>query len=99
MALMILDGCVWCWLCLEVCPTEAISIREKDLVYVIDPERCTECVGFYDEPQCVAVCPIDGIVPDPARVETREELLAKKERLLAAGAGSVDEWEASLVGC
>ncbi len=84
MAFMIKDGCVLCWMCVEVCPTEAISILEKGLVFTIDPERCNECVGFYDEPQCLAVCPIDGIVLDPAHVESREELLARKKRLYPA---------------
>jgi len=48
---------------------------------VIEPEKCTECVGFYDEPQCIAACPVECIVPDPARRESPEELLAKKARL------------------
>ena len=99
MALMIKDGCVLCWICLEVCPTEAISIRENTLLFAIDPDRCNECVGFYDEPQCVAVCPIEGIVPDPDHVESREELLAKKERLYPARARSKAEGGGCLVGC
>ncbi len=98
MALMIKDGCVLCWICLEVCPTEAISIRGTDLVFTIDPERCNECVGFYDEPQCVAVCPIDGIAPDPDHVESREELLAKKDRLCPAWDRPKTDGGASLVG-
>ena len=95
---MITGECVWCWALLEVCPTEAISLREDDLVYIIDPTGCTECVGFYDEPQCVAVCPIEGIVPDPDHVESREELLAKKERLYPAEAKSEAEGGGCLVG-
>lgn len=46
-------------------------------VYEIDPERCTECVGHYDNPTCVAVCPIDCVKPDPDNRETEEELLDK----------------------
>lgn len=49
--------------------------------YYIVPDKCTECVGFHEEPQCAAVCPVDCCVPDPDRPETKEELLLKKERL------------------
>lgn len=79
MALMITEECTSCAACVEDCPNQAIS--EGDPVYVIDPDKCTECVGFYDEPQCIAVCPIECIVPDPAHQEGRDDLLAKKERL------------------
>ena len=82
MALMITDECTSCGACIEDCPNEAIS--EGDTVYIIDAEKCTECVGFFDEPQCVGVCPVECIVPDPAHVETREQLEAKKERLHVA---------------
>ena len=50
---------------------------EMDLYY-ISPEKCTECVGFHDEPQCAAVCPVDCCVDDPGHRETEEALLAKK---------------------
>jgi ferredoxin len=50
-------------------------------VYYIVPDKCTECIGFHEEPQCAAVCPVDCCVPDPDRVETEEQLLDKKERL------------------
>lgn len=50
-------------------------------VYYIVEDKCTECVGFHEEPQCAAVCPVDCCVPDPDVVETEEQLLAKKERL------------------
>jgi ferredoxin len=46
-------------------------------IYVIDPKRCTECVGHFDEPQCVQVCPVDCIPKDPAQVETTETLWMK----------------------
>jgi ferredoxin len=49
--------------------------------FSIVPDKCTECVGFHDEPQCAAVCPVDCCVPDPNHVESKEELLAKKEKL------------------
>jgi len=79
MALIITEECTSCGACVEDCPNQAIS--EGDPVYVIDAEKCTECAGFFDEPQCVAVCPVECIVPDPAHQETKEELLAKKARL------------------
>ena len=79
MALMITDECTSCGACVEDCPNEAIT--EGELVYVVDAEKCTECAGFYDEPQCVSVCPVECIVPDPAHQESKEELLAKKTRL------------------
>jgi ferredoxin len=79
MALMITEDCINCNACVEECPNDAISDGES--IYVIDSDLCTECVGFFDEPQCVSVCPVDGtIVPDPDHQETKEELLAKKEK-------------------
>lgn len=50
----------------------------NDEVYYIVPDKCTECRGFHDEPQCAAVCPVDCCIPDDDCVETEEELLAKK---------------------
>ncbi len=79
MALKITDECIACGACVAECPNEAIS--EGDPIYVINPDICTECVGFYDEPQCVLVCPVDAIIPDPAHVESKEELLEKKKRI------------------
>jgi ferredoxin len=49
--------------------------------YYITPDKCTECVGFHEEPQCAAVCPVDCCVPDPERRESNDLLLARKERL------------------
>jgi ferredoxin len=49
--------------------------------YYIVPDKCTECVGFHEEPQCAAVCPVDCCVPDPERVESKELLLDRKARL------------------
>ncbi len=79
MALMILDDCTSCGACEADCPNEAVS--EGDDHYLIDSDRCTECVGFHDEPQCASVCPIECIVPDDTHRESREELLEKKNRL------------------
>lgn len=83
MALMIVtDNCTGCDACLPECPNEAIVQRKG--TYFIEWEKCTECVGFYDEPQCTAVCPIDETcIPDPDHPESREELMAKKKRLHA----------------
>lgn len=53
----------------------------SDEVYYIVPDKCTECVGFHEEPQCAAVCPVDCCVPDPDRPESEEVLLEKKSRL------------------
>jgi ferredoxin len=58
MAYMIVgEQCTSCSACEPECPNEAIY--EKGKVFVIDPEKCTECIGHHDEPQCVAVCPVD----------------------------------------
>ena len=62
MALKILASCINCDMCEPECPNQAIALGEE--VYEIDPDRCTECLGHYDEPTCVKVCPIDCVVPD-----------------------------------
>ena len=79
MALMIIDTCTACDACPSVCPNEAIAIG--DPVYVIDPAKCTECVGAHDEPQCKLVCPADCIVPNPDAEETPEQLQEKYNSL------------------
>ena len=81
MALVITEECFNCDVCEPECPTEAIS--QGDDHYVINPSLCTECVGFFDEPQCVSVCPVECIQPDPAHPETKEQLQAKFNRLNA----------------
>lgn len=53
----------------------------SDDLYFIVADKCTECVGFHEEPQCAAVCPVDCCVPDEDNVDTNEELLARKESL------------------
>ena len=75
MALMINELCTACDACEPVCPNKAIT--PGDSIYVIDPMKCTECVGAEDEPQCQLVCPADCIFPDPTHLESREELQAK----------------------
>lgn len=79
MALKITDACICCDVCVLECPNEAISLGEE--IYVIDPERCTECVGHYATSQCVEVCPVDCIIPDPDRREDRATLYQKYLRL------------------
>jgi ferredoxin len=79
MALLINDDCTACDACVAPCPNSAISVGSP--IYVIDPAKCTECVGANDEPQCIDVCPADCIVPDPKHSETREQLQAKYEGL------------------
>lgn len=76
MAMLINEECIACAACEPECPNEAITAA--DPIYVVDPDKCTECVGAADTPQCVEACPIDDcIVHDPARVETPEQLQAK----------------------
>ena len=84
MALIITDECINCDVCEPECPNEAIS--QGDEYYVIDPSKCTECVGHYDEPQCVQVCPVDCIPKNPDVVETHEQLMVKYEKLTGKAA-------------
>ena len=53
----------------------------SDDLYYISPDKCTECKGFHDEPQCAAVCPVDCCIDDPDHEETEEVLLARQNRL------------------
>jgi len=90
MALKIIDTCINCGVCEPECPNKSIygagtewELFEKtheplsnDFYYIV-PEKCTECVGFHDEPQCVAVCPVDACVLDEKYPETKDQLLAK----------------------
>lgn len=75
MALKILDTCVNCDVCEPVCPNQAIAMGPA--IYEIAPQRCTECVGHFDAPQCVEVCPVECIIVDPGHAESREQLMAK----------------------
>jgi ferredoxin len=84
MALMITDECINCDVCEPECPNQAISMGAE--IYQIDPDRCTECVGHFPEPQCVAICPVACIPLNPERVETRETLMQKYLRLTGAPA-------------
>ena len=84
MALMITDECINCDVCESECPNGAISQGEE--IYEIDPNKCTECVGHYDTPQCVEVCPVDCIVLNPERAEDKDQLQQKFLKLTAAKA-------------
>ena len=94
MALLITDECISCGACLPECPNEAIFETRSDAetkgnhvgdgqgvgdnIYVITHDRCTECVGHFDEPQCAAVCPVDNCcIADPVYPETTDVLLEK----------------------
>ncbi|TVL51806.1 ferredoxin [Shewanella algae] len=79
MALIIDDSCINCDMCEPECPNQAITMGEE--IYEIDPTRCTECVGHYDNPTCVSVCPIDCIDKDLEHQETQDELLVKYAQL------------------
>ncbi len=82
MSLMITDECINCDVCEPECPNGAISQGEE--IYVIDPGLCTECVGHFDTPQCVQVCPVECIPHDPDNIESQDELLEKYQRLTGA---------------
>jgi ferredoxin len=75
MALLITQDCTACDACRPACPNEAIAAA--DPIFVIDPLRCTECVGAHDEPQCKLVCPADCIVPNPDWPESHDQLHQK----------------------
>lgn len=79
MAFMINEECINCGACEPECPNQAITAGDD--IYVIDFERCTECVGHFDEQQCAEVCPVDACVPDPDHEESREDLEAKFKKL------------------
>ena len=81
MALWITDECINCDVCEPECPNQAIHMGVE--IYEIDASRCTECVGHFDEPQCVQVCPVSCIPVNPDHVETPAQLLAKYQHLQA----------------
>ena len=83
MALIITDDCINCAVCEPECPNEAIFEGEE--IYEIDSDRCTECVGHFDEPQCQLVCPVDCIPLDPDRPESKEVLMEKYQSLTGQG--------------
>ncbi|MGH8173651.1 MAG: YfhL family 4Fe-4S dicluster ferredoxin [Rhodanobacteraceae bacterium] len=80
MSLKITDLCVNCDVCEPVCPNKAIAQGPE--IYEIAPDLCTECIGHYDTPQCVDVCPVECIILDPQYAESRDELFAKYTHLV-----------------
>lgn len=81
MALKITELCVNCDVCEPVCPNKAISLGTE--IYEIAPSLCTECVGHYDTPQCIEVCPVDCIIPNPDHAEDKDQLQQKFLKLTA----------------
>ncbi len=73
------EECSSCGACETECPNEAIS--ESESSYVINADLCTECVGFFPEAQCAGTCPTDSIKPDPAQMESKDQLLAKFKKI------------------
>jgi ferredoxin len=96
MATVITSECINCGACEPECPNTAIyqggvewlgtdgatmhPAISNDIFYIV-PEKCTECVGFYDQEACAKVCPVDCCVPDPARPETEAVLLQRARAL------------------
>ncbi len=76
---MITVECINCGACEPECPNQAISQGED--IFVIDPQLCTECVGFHEQEACAAVCPVDCCIPDPNIVESEEVLYERARRL------------------
>lgn len=79
MSLFIHDECINCDVCEPECPNNAIS--QGDEIYEIDPNLCTECVGHFNEPQCIEVCPVDCIIKDPDNEESEAQLKLKYSKL------------------
>lgn len=79
MATHITADCINCGACEPECPNGAIT--QGDRIYVIDPNLCTECVGFDDHEACQAVCPVECCLPDPERVESEEVLIERAVHL------------------
>lgn len=75
MAYKITEECISCGACEPECPN--LAITEGETIYVIDPDKCTECVGSFESSRCAEVCPVDACVSDPDYEESREQLLEK----------------------
>lgn len=82
MALKITEECINCDVCEPVCPN--LAIYQGELIYEINPDKCTECEGHFDEPQCIVVCPVDCIIKDPENEESKVQLLDKYKKLTAS---------------
>ena len=80
MALKITDDCINCDVCTPECPNDAIYMGPE--IFEIDPAKCSECVGHFEESQCVVVCPVECIIPHPEHREDRKTLELKYRRLV-----------------
>jgi ferredoxin len=94
MSTVITEECINCGACEPECPNTAIyqggvewelngathAAIATDIFYIV-PEKCTECVGFFDQEQCAAVCPVDCCIPDPDIPEAEEQLIARARAL------------------
>jgi ferredoxin len=94
MATVITEECINCGACEPECPNTAIyaggaqwelngtmqDALSNDLYYIV-PEKCTECVGHFDQEQCAAVCPVDCCIPDPNHPEAENQLFEKAKKL------------------
>lgn len=74
MAYQILEECINCHACASECPNDAIS--QSDTIFLIDAGLCTECADYFDEPQCVAICPVNCIVQIQNNQETDNNMLS-----------------------
>jgi ferredoxin len=81
MALHITDECINCDVCEPECPNKAIYQGIE--IYEINPDLCTECVGHFDTPQCVEVCPVDCIPVNPEYMETQDQLMQKYKKIVS----------------
>ena len=79
MAFKISDECISCGACEPECPNQAIT--EGETTYVINPDKCTECIGSYASSRCAEICPVDACAADPALKESKDQLLAKWRKL------------------
>ncbi len=80
MSLTITDDCINCDICEPECPNEAIY--QGEFIYEIEPSKCTECVGHFDNPQCQEVCPVECIIIDANNKETKQQLMLKYQALM-----------------
>lgn len=79
MAYKITADCISCGACEPECPNAAIS--EGDSIYIINPDRCTECIGHFEASRCADVCPVEACVADPAHKESKDQLIAKFKKV------------------
>jgi ferredoxin len=84
MAYKITEECIACGACKPECKNGAIKEGETyygEIIYVINPDRCTECAGWFKSPRCAGVCPVFCCVPDSDHKENRKALLKKWQKL------------------